>query len=172
MIACITTYLCFWRMALKVTHFRSASAQGGFTLIELIVVIVVLGILAAVALPKFTDLGGDARRAAIHTAGASLTSISEMTHGKSLVNGSLTASVDMEGISVPMVIGYPSSATTTTDAAGLRTDDWIITVNGRDLIVSPKGAPTPANCKATYSEATAVGATVTPAAVVVVDTGC
>ena len=40
-------------------------AQKGFTLVELVIVIVILGILSATALPKFVDLSGDARTAAV-----------------------------------------------------------------------------------------------------------
>lgn len=56
--------------------------QQGFTIIELVVVIVILGILAAVAFPKFQDLSGDARTAVLQGAGAALKSAAVISYAK------------------------------------------------------------------------------------------
>jgi len=54
--------------------------QRGFTMIELVMVIVILGVLAAVALPKFVDLGSDARTASIAGAAGALSSYSAINY--------------------------------------------------------------------------------------------
>ena len=67
--------------------------QRGFTLIELVMVIVILGVLAAVAIPKFVDLRGDAVLASTQGIAGGLSSASSVNFATRSVRGNTTASV-------------------------------------------------------------------------------
>lgn len=69
--------------------------QSGFTLIELIMVIVILGILAAVAVPKFVDLSGNANASACKANQAAIESAAAIAYAENAASGSAAFPTDM-----------------------------------------------------------------------------
>ncbi len=95
---------------------RSNSKTKGFTLIELIVVIVILGIMAAVAGPKFVNLQTDARASIMKGVEGSVRSAATLIYSKSLIAGTESApvsTVNVTGVgTVDTVYGYPAESKT------------------------------------------------------------
>lgn len=141
--------------------------QSGFTLIELVVVITILGILAAFAVPRFAGLETKARVAAVNGMAGSVRAAATLAHSVELVNaGTATTSVTMDGQTVTMIHFYP-----TADSAGivaaLQDTSGFDTSTAGDFQLT--NSPTPANCKVTYAAPAADGSSPT---VTVTTTGC
>ncbi|ASP37177.1 type II secretory pathway, pseudopilin PulG [Bacterioplanes sanyensis] len=144
--------------------------QAGFTLIELIMVIVILGVLSAFALPRFADLGAEAREASLDGAFGAVRSAAGIVHAQFLAEGDNPANVTLEGATIGITNGYPSFADID-EAAGIDAVDFTITAGTgtTPTTISPVGAVSAADCQVQYTPPAAANQVPT---IAIVKTNC
>lgn len=164
---------------MKLSLKKKNNKQQGFTLIELVIVIVILGILAATAAPKFIDLQDDAKEAALEAVHGSMESVISLVNAKAIIAGQDgdTGQITINSTGYALVNGYPSAV----QVSGSGTDAGAGVFGLLDLDSDFSESQDTANgvvtvsfksCTITYTNSTGTNSTGTGARPVISDPTC
>ncbi|HBH7875202.1 type II secretion system protein [Vibrio parahaemolyticus] len=110
--------------------------QGGFTLIELVVVIVILGILAVTAAPRFLNLQSDARASALQGLKGAIDGGAGIVYGKAAIEGKEAKAGQKLSNNITTEYGYPSvDSTGLFDAVQGLNEDWAYSASGGSSVL-------------------------------------
>lgn len=147
--------------------------KNGFTLIELVAVIVLLAILSVTALPKFIDMRSEALSARMYAVGGAINSAKDMVYAAALAQGKqdkyfkpssgIASSTDQPNVSgVSIEYGYPMAtvgaimaATTLKLHRDGKSGDYDFKKRNTTLVIFPNGFNENEQCTVTYFQATA-----------------
>ena len=137
----------------QVSTTQTRYSSGGFSLIEVVVWVSLMGILAAFALPRFTRVAHSARAAEVAALSANLRYAAEAAHVQYLASGRRQTSVSVDRKIIELRNGYPDAS-----AGGIRNavfdlDGFIIRSADHEIIFAKSDAPTSERCSVRYHAA-------------------
>jgi MSHA pilin protein MshA len=147
------------RSNVNVAGFRLGST--GISLIELVVVITLVGILAAFAVPRFTRLENDVRSSEVVALSVKLRGAAAQAHAQYLSSGATLSAATLQGRTIQLRNGYPDAGAQGIRLAIADASDFVISSTPTSVTYSKRGAPVGARCAVTYRASLAASSAAT-----------